>query len=105
MAVIGAGSWGTALAQHLGRQGAEVRLWVYEPELLAILQPAAGEYPVLARGEVVPERKLFWRGEGGGQGGRHRRHGSALACLPAGIEFLASGRPFGAHHRRRHQRH
>lgn len=38
VAVIGAGSWGTALAQHLGRQGHQVRLWVYEPELLATLQ-------------------------------------------------------------------
>ncbi|AEB09375.1 NAD(P)H-dependent glycerol-3-phosphate dehydrogenase [Desulfobacca acetoxidans] len=37
VAVIGAGSWGTALAHHLGRHGREVRLWVYEPELLAIL--------------------------------------------------------------------
>jgi glycerol-3-phosphate dehydrogenase (NAD(P)+) len=36
--VIGAGSWGTALAHHLGRQGHKVRLWVYEPELLGILQ-------------------------------------------------------------------
>lgn len=38
VAVIGAGSWGTALAQHLGRQGSMVRLWVYEPELLTILR-------------------------------------------------------------------
>lgn len=38
VAVIGAGSWGTALAQHLARKGNEVRLWVYEPELLAILR-------------------------------------------------------------------
>jgi len=38
VAVIGAGSWGTALAHHLGRQGNRVRLWVYEPELLKILQ-------------------------------------------------------------------
>ena len=36
--VIGAGSWGTALAHHLGKQGHQVRLWVYEPELLKILQ-------------------------------------------------------------------
>ena len=36
--VIGAGSWGTALAHHLGRQGHKVRVWVYEPELLRILQ-------------------------------------------------------------------
>ncbi len=38
VAVIGAGSWGTALAHHLGCLGHTVRLWVYEPELLAILQ-------------------------------------------------------------------
>lgn len=36
--VIGAGSWGTALAHHLGKQGNQVRVWVYEPELLEILQ-------------------------------------------------------------------
>lgn len=38
VAVIGAGSWGTALAQHLARQKVGVRLWVYEPELLAMLR-------------------------------------------------------------------
>jgi glycerol-3-phosphate dehydrogenase (NAD(P)+) len=35
VAVIGAGSWGTALAVHLGRIGHRVRLWVREPELYA----------------------------------------------------------------------
>ncbi len=35
VAVIGAGSWGTALAIHLGRIGHSVRLWVREPELYA----------------------------------------------------------------------
>jgi glycerol-3-phosphate dehydrogenase (NAD(P)+) len=38
IAIIGAGSWGTALAQHLGEKGITVHLWVFEPELLAILQ-------------------------------------------------------------------
>jgi glycerol-3-phosphate dehydrogenase (NAD(P)+) len=33
-AVIGAGSWGTALAVHLAGAGREVALWVREPELL-----------------------------------------------------------------------
>ncbi|MGQ9920721.1 MAG: NAD(P)H-dependent glycerol-3-phosphate dehydrogenase [Desulfobacca sp.] len=37
VAVIGAGSWGTALAHHLGCLGHEVRLWVFEPDLLDIL--------------------------------------------------------------------
>jgi glycerol-3-phosphate dehydrogenase (NAD(P)+) len=33
LAVIGAGSWGTALAQLLGEKGHTVRLWVYEPDV------------------------------------------------------------------------
>jgi glycerol-3-phosphate dehydrogenase (NAD(P)+) len=37
VAVIGAGSWGTALAVHLGRIGHSVRLWVREPELLELM--------------------------------------------------------------------
>ena len=31
IAVLGAGSWGTALALHLSRQGAAVRLWARDP--------------------------------------------------------------------------
>lgn len=34
VAVIGAGSWGTALAVHLARAGHDVRLWVRETELI-----------------------------------------------------------------------
>ncbi len=34
VAVIGAGSWGTALAQLLAEKGADLRLWVREPEVL-----------------------------------------------------------------------
>ncbi len=33
IAVVGAGSWGTALASHMARKGVEVDLWVYEPEV------------------------------------------------------------------------
>ena len=33
IAVVGAGSWGTTLAQLIADKGAEVDLWVYEPEL------------------------------------------------------------------------
>jgi len=35
LAVLGAGSWGTALAVHLGRNGHEVRLWGRNPALVA----------------------------------------------------------------------
>jgi glycerol-3-phosphate dehydrogenase (NAD(P)+) len=34
-AVLGAGSWGTALAVHLGRVGHDVRLWARDPSLAA----------------------------------------------------------------------
>ncbi len=33
LAIIGAGSWGTTLAQLLGEKGYTVRLWVFEPEV------------------------------------------------------------------------
>ncbi len=33
IAVVGAGSWGTALANHLAGQGHDVLLWAYEPEV------------------------------------------------------------------------
>ena len=35
IAVIGAGSWGTALAAHLRRRGSMVRLWAREPDVVA----------------------------------------------------------------------
>jgi glycerol-3-phosphate dehydrogenase (NAD(P)+) len=38
VAVLGAGSWGTALAVHLARGGHEVRLWGRDPALVAALQ-------------------------------------------------------------------
>ena len=34
IAVVGAGSWGTALAGHLSRAGREVSLWAREPEVV-----------------------------------------------------------------------
>jgi glycerol-3-phosphate dehydrogenase (NAD(P)+) len=39
-AVIGAGSWGTALALHLARSGAEVALWARSPATAAALERA-----------------------------------------------------------------
>lgn len=35
IAVLGAGSWGTALALHLARSGRGVRLWAHDPSLAA----------------------------------------------------------------------
>ena len=33
IAVLGAGGWGTALANHLVRKQCDVLLWAYEPEV------------------------------------------------------------------------
>jgi glycerol-3-phosphate dehydrogenase (NAD(P)+) len=37
IAIMGAGSWGTALAVHLARVGHDVRLWARDPELVAMM--------------------------------------------------------------------
>ncbi len=54
VAVVGAGSWGTALAIHLARSGHEVRLWVREPELLDAMQ-ATGENTMFLPGFRLPD--------------------------------------------------
>jgi glycerol-3-phosphate dehydrogenase (NAD(P)+) len=53
-AVIGAGAWGTALAVHAARAGLRPRLWVFEPELLALLLKAR-ENPWYLPGIRLPE--------------------------------------------------
>jgi glycerol-3-phosphate dehydrogenase (NAD(P)+) len=40
VAVLGAGSWGTALAIHLGRVGVPVRLWARDPALAQAMRAA-----------------------------------------------------------------
>ncbi len=47
--VLGAGSWGTTLADLLARKGLAVRLWAYEPEVVESINSAAGECAVPAR--------------------------------------------------------
>jgi glycerol-3-phosphate dehydrogenase (NAD(P)+) len=37
IAILGAGSWGTALAVHLARVGHDVRLWARDPELVDVM--------------------------------------------------------------------
>lgn len=53
VAVIGAGSWGTALAIHLARAEKDVRLWVREPELLERIA-ATGENTMFLPGFKLP---------------------------------------------------
>lgn len=54
VSVIGAGSWGTALAMHLARNGHEVRLWVREPDLLEAMR-ATRENDLFLPGFRLPD--------------------------------------------------
>jgi glycerol-3-phosphate dehydrogenase (NAD(P)+) len=53
-AVLGAGSWGTALAAHLARADHDVRLWARDPEFVAALR-AARENDRYLPGVTLPE--------------------------------------------------
>jgi glycerol-3-phosphate dehydrogenase (NAD(P)+) len=53
IAVLGGGSWGTALAVHLGRAGRTVRLWVREPDLCELIR-ARRENPWFLPGVEIP---------------------------------------------------
>ena len=52
--VLGAGSWGTALAMHLARAGRPVRLWARDPALAASMR-ARRENPRYLPGATLPE--------------------------------------------------
>ena len=54
-AVIGAGAWGTALAQLLANNGHDVRLWAFEPEVVATIN-ARHENPVFLPGAMLSDR-------------------------------------------------
>lgn len=54
VAVVGGGAWGTALAVHLGRGGAAVRLWIRERDLVARMLERR-DNPAYLPGIRVPE--------------------------------------------------
>jgi glycerol-3-phosphate dehydrogenase (NAD(P)+) len=54
VAVLGAGSWGTALAMHLARGGGSVRLWARDAELAASIR-ATRENPRYLPGLALPD--------------------------------------------------
>jgi glycerol-3-phosphate dehydrogenase (NAD(P)+) len=58
IAVLGAGSWGTALAVHLHRSGHGVRLWVRDAELAAVIQQSGSNPRYLPEARLSPEIHL-----------------------------------------------
>lgn len=55
VAVLGAGGWGTTLADLLGRRGHAVRLWAYEPEVAQAIA-TRHENPIFLPGCPLSER-------------------------------------------------
>ena len=53
-AVIGAGAWGTALADLLARNGHAVTLWAYEPDVAESITRRHENPRFLAGGAVAP---------------------------------------------------
>src|SRR5687767_12149547 len=54
ISILGAGSWGTALAAHLARTGHDVRLWGRDPALVDQLRRTR-ENTVYLPGIVLPD--------------------------------------------------
>jgi glycerol-3-phosphate dehydrogenase (NAD(P)+) len=55
IAVLGAGSWGTTLADLLARKGGDVRLWAYEAEVVASVN-GSGENTLFLPGVRLSDR-------------------------------------------------
>jgi len=53
--VVGAGSWGTAVADLLGAKGFNVHLWAYETEVVESIQSKRGN-PIYLKGYTLSER-------------------------------------------------
>ena len=59
IAVLGAGSWGTTLADLLARKGHEVRLWAYEPEVVECVNRAHQNPLFLPDSPLAPALRAF----------------------------------------------
>ena len=59
VAVLGAGSWGTTLANLLAAKGESVRLWAYEPEVVAGVNQRHENAVFLPGIPLVPELRAF----------------------------------------------
>ena len=59
VAVLGAGSWGTTLANLLARKGEVVRLWAYEPEVVEAINTRHENSLFLPDVVLSPELRAF----------------------------------------------
>jgi glycerol-3-phosphate dehydrogenase (NAD(P)+) len=59
VAVLGGGSWGTTLADLLARKGETVRLWAYEPDVVAAINREHRNPVFLPQADLAPELRAF----------------------------------------------
>ena len=58
--VVGAGSWGTALAHLLAQKGHDVDLWAYEPEVCKQIETAvSNSHHLILCGLIQPRHKYI----------------------------------------------
>ena len=57
--VVGAGAWGTALADLLARNGHEVRLWAYEPDVVESINSKHENLRFLREHPLAPSVKAL----------------------------------------------
>ena len=105
VAVLGCGSWGTALAIHLGRCGHEVRLWGRDADLVKQLV-GRRRNAVYLPGVELPQSRASHRRAGECRGWRSlRRRGGAVARRSAGAPAGGAIPPAGRDGRRRGEGH
>ena len=56
VAVLGAGSWGTTLANLLARKGETVRLWAHEPDVVETINREHGSCLAVGATVATPGR-------------------------------------------------
>ena len=103
IAVLGAGSWGTTLANLLAQKGEEVRLWAYEAEVVDSINAAHRNELFLPDAPLAPgsardrrSRRRPWRGPTWWCPWRQAMHSAGAAA--------GADRSGTRHHRReRHQ--
>ena len=85
VAVVGAGSWGTTLAQLLAEKGLNVRLWVREPEVYADLQRDRINHTFLPGVRLSSRLTFTQEFPAALHGRRPGPHGGALPRLPGSL--------------------
>ena len=93
--VLGAGSWGTTLADHLARKGHEVRLWAFEPEVVAAINASHVNPVFLPESPLSPSLRAFGDAEEAIAGANVILSASPSHVVRSVVERVAAAVPAG----------